>query len=139
MTTANTHTPGPWAFESMTDGEVNRIQLLAVGTGDRTGNKRSLGFLRPEFLNDKTNLNMQEANARLIASAPETAKELERVKALNAQMLEALKPFAHEDLCKTLSGNIQGDESIIYQRDTAILKLGDFRKARVAIKSAEGN
>lgn len=40
---------------------------------------------------DSTSYETAKANARLIASAPDMALELERVKALNAELVEALK------------------------------------------------
>lgn len=45
-------------------------------------------------------------------------------------LAEALEPFAHEDLCKELGGNVQGGESIVFQRNKAVLKLKHFRLAR---------
>ena len=49
------------------------------------------------------------------------------------ELIAATKPFAHADLCKQLPGNSQGDDSPIYCRDKAVLKLGDFRKAASAV------
>lgn len=48
----------------------------------------------------------------------------QRIRELEA----ALKPFSHPDLCKTFGGNIEGDESIVFQRAGAVLKLGHFRR-----------
>lgn len=42
---------------------------------------------------------------------------------------EALAPFAHPDLCESLGGNIQGEKSIIFQRNHAIITLEDTRRA----------
>jgi hypothetical protein len=41
---------------------------------------------------------VREANARLIAAAPETAAERDRLKALNAELLEALRLTADQAL-----------------------------------------
>jgi len=46
------------------------------------------------------------------------------------QLEKALEPFAHEDLCETTSGNVEGDNSPVFGKNNAILRLGDFRKAR---------
>ena len=42
----------------------------------------------------------------------------------------ALAPFAHDDLCKELGGNVEGDASIIFMRNRAQITLGDCRRAR---------
>lgn len=51
-----------------------------------------------------------------------------------AEAREALKPFAHEDLCKVLGGNVYGEESIFFQRDKAILRLKDTNRAAEWLK-----
>ena len=67
------------------------------------------------------------------------AKELE---AKNAELVEEvemlkaiIKPFAHPDLSKMLGGNAEGDKSPVFQRDKAMLTIGDFKKAKEAITS----
>ena len=52
-------------------------------------------------------------------------KEAEKID----QLVEALKPFTHPDLSQILEGNCEGDDSIVFQRNKAILRIGDFRKA----------
>jgi len=51
---------------------------------------------------------------------------------------EALEPFAHPDLCETLGGNVQGDYSPVYGRNKAILRIGDFRRARARLDALGG-
>jgi hypothetical protein len=68
----------------------------------------------------KTCLGLAEARALAAESAA-------------ARLREALEPFASDDLCRTASGNIEGDASPVYQRDNAVLLLGDFRRARAAL------
>jgi hypothetical protein len=46
------------------------------------------------------------------------------------EVLEALRPFTHGDLCAERGGNVEGDASPIYGRGQAILTLGNFRCAR---------
>ncbi len=46
---------------------------------------------------------------------------------------EALKPFAKDDFCEALGGNVEGPDSPIYQRQKSILKLSDFQKAKEAL------
>lgn len=50
----------------------------------------------------------------------------------------ALKPFAHDDLCVELGGNVQGEDSPVFQRRETILTLGDFRAARGALSNIMG-
>ena len=63
-----------------------------------------------------------------------TAKRLDIID----EMLKTLKPFAHPDMHKLLSGNNMGDESIVFQRNKAVLTIGDFRKVADIIKCLEG-
>lgn len=53
------------------------------------------------------------------------------------RLREALRPFSHPDLCARLSGNVQGNDSIIFGRNKAKITLGDCRKA-AALLSTEG-
>lgn len=78
-----THTKGPWAFEELAakdgDGYVlttegNRVEIA------HHGGAYSMGLPRAEVL----------ANARLIAAAPETAAERDRLREVNAELLDAL-------------------------------------------------
>ena len=59
-------------------------------------------------------------DAKVITTLRERVGELEG----------ALKPFAHDDLCETFTGNSNGDASVIFQRNHAVLTLGDCRLAR---------
>lgn len=52
------------------------------------------------------------------------------------ELEEALRPFAHPDLGEILGGNVQGNESIVFQKNKAFLKIGDFRKAAALHPSA---
>ena len=66
------HTPGPWRVDDnyvlcLYDGRPNNICRM-LGRGDET-----------------------EANARLIAAAPDMAERIERLEAVNADLLEACK------------------------------------------------
>lgn len=45
------------------------------------------------------------------------------------QARRALKPFTHPDLAREMSGNKKGDASIIFQRNEAIITIGDIRMA----------
>lgn len=53
-----------------------------------------------------------------------------KLRALLGACYTALKPFAHKDLTEVLGGNVEGRESIVYQRNMAKLRLGDFQIAR---------
>jgi len=50
---------------------------------------------------------------------------------------KAVKPFTHGELCELLGSNAQCDDSPVFQRNGAILTIGDFRRARVALKKLE--
>ena len=58
----------------------------------------------------------------LCDTVSELRKEIEHLR-------EIIKPFAHEDLCEVLSGNVEGDARIVWVRNKAKLTIGDFRAA----------
>lgn len=70
------HTPGPWVQSTSYDGSEEHITAAEY-----------------EAVASCVNSN-RKANARLIAAAPETAAERDRLKALNADLLAALKAIA---------------------------------------------
>jgi len=57
-------------------------------------------------------------------------EQLAALASQNEKMREALKPFAHEDLSRIFGGNCSGEDSIVFQRSNAILKIRDFSRAR---------
>lgn len=72
------HTPGPWFYWSgQKEGELYGATIGASG------------FRPAKAIGE--NLEECEANARLIAAAPETAAERDRLKEINKDLLEALK------------------------------------------------
>lgn len=75
------HTPGPWWYQEKSDAYTHIV---------RSGESRFLCQLAQDTSGEA------EANARLIAAAPETAAELERVREINAELVEALRFYAAE-------------------------------------------
>ena len=49
----------------------------------------------------------------------------------------AAKPFIHPDLYKTFSNNHEGDKSIIFVRDDAVITIGDCKRLLAALKGDE--
>lgn len=68
-----------------------------------------------------------EANAEFIVKACNNHEKL----------IKALEPFTHPDLAEILGGKCQGDDSPVFVRNKAMLKIGDFKRAIEAIKEAE--
>lgn len=60
----------------------------------------------------------------------ELVARIKEWEALKVEMIEVLKPFSHRDLSKVCTGNVQGDNSPVFQRDKAMLRLGDFQRVR---------
>lgn len=61
------------------------------------------------------------------------ARQRQRIQRLTGLLEKAdlaIRPFAHEDLCKFTGGNVQGGDSPVFGRDKAILTLADFWRAR---------
>lgn len=69
------HTPGPWTF-------APDLSAVVVVQDHRVRAVADFG---------KIDLPETEANARLIAAAPETATERDRLKNLNAELVTAIK------------------------------------------------
>ena len=79
------HTPGPWTAEGFT---------VYAGDGDDFGDvaRATAGdsHVDPDYHLDRPDYE-RIANARLIAAAPETAAERDRLREVNADLLEAAK------------------------------------------------
>ena len=76
------HTPGPWRISGC---RADKDHLL-IEHGDNETKSTLIAML----YHDEHRLPM-DANARLIAAAPETAAERDRLKGINAELLAALK------------------------------------------------
>ena len=76
--------------------------------------------------------------AQEIVRGLESAAQLATAAQRERELREALEPFAQPELYRQLGGNIEGDDSIIFVRDDAELRLGDFRRAARLLASADG-
>lgn len=74
-----------------------------------------------------------EAAERDLAVARDALRLASAIDAERDALRAALSPFAHDDLCKELGGNVEGDASIIFQRNLAQITLGDCRRARMLL------
>lgn len=103
------HTPGPWRSipTGMVPNEWNIIHewMSADGCPVR-------GHVARAYGND-------EANARLIAAAPETAAERDSLKAINAELLEAL--LNNLSLVKLKFGNTDKTGNAVIEQAEAII------------------
>lgn len=80
------HTPGPWSnLNAMVMAENNCTMICDPYSGNRQ-NKGFQGAVSEKLLP----IDEREANAQLIAAAPETAAERDRLKASNAELVEAM-------------------------------------------------
>lgn len=78
---------------------------------------------------------IRDALAPLIEVGQRFRERAERAEAEAAKLREALRPFAHDAFQDALSGQIQGDDSPMWGRQGQVLTLGDFRRARAAIRA----
>lgn len=117
-------TPGPWEAHIMQNGahhvngadDSSVCDLYHMKTQIHDG---SVVFRKPNA----------EANARLIAAAPETADERDRLKVINAELLAAL-----EGMTKLADFYWEGR-----RKDALTLSVpGQFRIAKEAISKAKG-
>ena len=121
------HTPGPWYVSQvgLTNGGDRPITTEdgRICTVDcQTPFKRGEGW--------QSECDVREANARLIAAAPETAAERDRLKEVNAELLAALKALLIWYLDGVNSGQIGGD----WKAETE----AEVVAASAAIAKAEG-
>ena len=82
------HTPGPWGARVLKFKDHASVTIYAEN-GFQVGSctcSHKLAKLE--------NLQQAEANAALIAAAPETAAERDRLKEINAELLQALEKIA---------------------------------------------
>ena len=94
------HTPGPW---KVCGGSTPKFKAITSNSGyvvfemgDQFQHmENGRGIAAPSY-------EEQSANARLIAAAPETAAERDRLKEINAELLEALEYLEAVCACKTL-------------------------------------
>jgi hypothetical protein len=75
------HTPGPWVVVAGNQRRAVRV----------CAKSETISVATVHSLTD------QDANARLIAAAPETAAERDQLRALNADMLAALRALVARD------------------------------------------
>ncbi|KKL66308.1 hypothetical protein LCGC14_2146280 [marine sediment metagenome] len=111
-----THTPGPYTAQGVDivaqrpDGSDLPLCLATV--------------YKPIHYGDQRDQQAQDDNVRLFAAAPETAAERDRLKAINAELLGALKR-----LCDQVEA--QPEESAV------LVPTGAVRRGRAAIDKAE--
>ena len=92
--TQSKHTPGPWTYQGI--GPSFDVTAQATSGARFMGRfiarcpERVAGF-------EPTEEDERQANARLIAAAPETAAERDRLKAINAELLGQLEEAVRVD------------------------------------------
>lgn len=80
------HTPGPWTLKESGDGKW--IQIYGNGAEPH---QNIAEVRRDDFISVEEDGDEPTYNAALIAAAPETAAERDRLKEINAGLLGALK------------------------------------------------
>ena len=76
-----------------------------------------------------------ECFGETITDAENTAEIVAHCLNTHQMLLDALKPFAQNGFTEKLGGNVQGDDSIIFQRQQSKITLGDCRRALKAIEA----
>lgn len=129
MKTKTAHTPGPWiANDHLKNGQwqiLGQEYTISNDLGD---------YVRPVIVSvmgggNRPFYSEAEANARLIAAAPETAAERDRLKEINKELLENLKALMERISAYRLNHNASFP---------ALAENSErLRSARVAIAKAE--
>ena len=111
---AMTHTPGPWAINADYPRTIIAGKTMVASVTAGPDRNSMLQHYKPPA-------DEAAANARLIAAAPETAAERDRLKAINAELVTVLK-MARDFIayCRRAHPDIQSGEGIPI--DAAIAK-----------------
>mgnify|MGYP001612566934 FL=1 len=95
------HTPGPW--RACHNGECTCGQIWSISADHPVATAiigewgdNLCGKAEDRMVYGSVSAGTAAANARLIAAAPETAAERDRLKAVNADLMEALENIRHE-------------------------------------------
>lgn len=123
----NKHTPGPWICDGRTIKSIHRQRRYAVA---RVGN-----VLFTEEAND--------ANAALIASAPDLLAERDKLAAINAELVAALDRLIFAAECRD---NTMGDQSRLIDVKASLVAATvlarsvsfEAKHARAALAKAKG-
>jgi len=83
---------------------------------------------------------MEMRSDRLRDELQRAISERDKARADCAELRAALMPFARDDFCIALGGNVEGDASPVFMRNKSLLILGHFRNARALLAKldAEG-
>lgn len=107
MTTQSKHTPGPWAISKINQ----RIDIISADTlsAKKLSKESNSGFIIAECFGDDD----KEANARLIAAAPELLEALQRLVTEASVSVYKYRPDAdnvHKAVClaKTAIAKAEG-------------------------------
>lgn len=99
------HTPGPWKT-----GRLHKPSKFAIMTANEAGPMQMI-IAYTDYLSVNTSYEIQEANAKLIAAAPELLAELEtavlRIELANAEgnpILSAWLPDARKAIARAKGG-----------------------------------
>ncbi|MBL4766313.1 MAG: hypothetical protein JKY94_01070 [Rhodobacteraceae bacterium] len=125
-----THTPGPWEFlpsdhygyAALWNPETREEILVTGGLND---GDEPITWMGEE---------LSEANARLIAAAPETSTERDALLAVNAEMLEALRMA---DAAMNHMGDLLNANDISTPEGIALATLA-FEAVEAVLTSAKG-
>lgn len=125
------HTPGPWTVEDPLGPET----LWIVEAGKATHEWRCIAMVCRD---PPIGAGEQQANARLIAAAPETAAERDRLRELNAELVEALR-FYSDEWERDVFGDVgDPDRFFAVVSPTNSLREDKGRRASAALAKAEG-
>src|SRR6266850_519224 len=102
---------------------VEKIEALKRGISEAS---QLLEACAPYLKDDETPAQRIERERResdgLITLLAQEKRRVAEKDAYAGRLAEALRPFAHDDLCRQLGGNEQGDASPVFQRITAWLR-----------------
>jgi hypothetical protein len=99
------HTPGPWAFSQSTEYGDTRFYVAQADGAPYTPHYSDVATLIAETVNDERK-SIQEANARLIAAAPELLEALQHLMVAHGEQLDYAFQQAQDAIAKATGENL---------------------------------
>lgn len=135
------HTPTPWIVEYRREESGQSVPDIVKGGDDKIIADVSCDWVEEAgYARVPTYGAERVANAALIARAPEMATEIERLRAENAALLEALTPFALFFSALERLTDLDADNHLeaVLKIGHQALTVGAFDAARAALARHKG-
>lgn len=133
------HTQGPWRID--TEPSEDNLDIFVFTGSDEDNTRCDIAAVKIRGVNRPYNRDVQLANAKLIAAAPETTAERDRLKSAFDELLQSMIALQREngDLRETINWAKKGLEAAeeALHRANSLVHGVNFNNALNQIKSAQ--